>query len=385
MNFEKIIALHRYALYDRGFLYKVALIGHALFLLLFKRYGFESKKVGGNKRTKYLFFKALHRFDYDKLFSQIIGECKGQKTIINSKVEYGINFSFLFYFRKKNAFFKKVESKSFLDKLYLFLSYLFYSKALESIKQYNFDVLVVFADMQPIDNLLVQHYKEKGKITVTLQHGLFVDYEGTHNISAVSYKSVVSHYFLAWGVGNKELIERHNSDCNAIVCGNPAIKKYYNCANVKRKFFTVILDWDVFEKENTEMIDMAEKLAEMIKMDFQVRYHPSNDKSKYTVSPVFLIQEGVLDFMCSEFILGHTSSLIHVAQRLGKKVFKYNTTVPTNLIDKRCLIDSENDIVYKLYNETNSAHSKIKETVNIGPIDNDSLYCYQQFFCNLKV
>ena len=251
-------------------------------------------------------------------------------------------------FSTKIKIFNKIESRGILDRLYLFTSYLFYNKILKTIDRFDFEILVVFADMQPVDNILVQFYKGRKITTVTLQHGLFVDYEGTYNISSVSYKNVVSDHFLAWGESNKMLIEKHNPDCNVIVCGNPIIKKSYNCVNVRRKFFTIVLDWDVFEKENTEMIGMAMRLADMIRMDFQVRYHPSNDKSKYIINSTFLMQNETLDYMCSEFILGHTSSLIHVAQRLGKKVFKYNTTVPTNPIDKECVVNNESDIPWTI-------------------------------------
>ena len=382
MEVEKIIALHRYALHNKNILYKLALIGHALFLLLFKRYSVKVEEINGSGETKYLFFKALQRFDYDELYSKIVSECKFQKIIVEAKASFGFDFSFLIDFSTKIKTFNKIESRGILDRLYLFTSYLFYNKILKTIDRFDFEILVVFADMQPVDNILVQFYKGRKITTVTLQHGLFVDYEGTYNISSVSYKNVVSDHFLAWGESNKMLIEKHNPDCNVIVCGNPIIKKSYNCVNVRRKFFTIVLDWDVFEKENTEMIGMAMRLADMIRMDFQVRYHPSNDKSKYIINSTFLMQNETLDYMCSEFILGHTSSLIHVAQRLGKKVFKYNTTVPTNPIDKECVVNNESDILCKL--SSNFAHSEIKETVNIGSIGDDSLSCYNLFFCNLK-
>jgi hypothetical protein len=377
VEIEKIIALHRFALHQRKLPYRILLIGHALFLLFFKRYKSKHVIINGKEGPKFLFFKALHRFDYDALFSKISSCCEFEKQILEVNLSFGVDFSFFNQILSKISQFNKIESDSNVDKVYLFLSYLFYTKIIKSIQKFEFDILVVFADMQPVDNLLVQFYKNKNIPTVTLQHGLFVDYEGTFNISSVSYKNVVSDHFLSWGEGNKHLINRHNPDCNILVCGNPMIQNIQNKFK-NENFFTVVLDWDVFEEENIKMLDVAKSVAEEMEINFQIRYHPSNNPNKYYVNSNYLI-ENKLDYMDSRFILGHTSSLIHVAFRLGKTVFKFKSNIASSPIDESCVIESSQDIKI-LLNKQQTKYIQIGETINIGPIGTKSLNQYKLFF-----
>jgi len=384
VEIEKIIALHRFALHQRKLPYKILLIGHALYLLFFKRYKSKHVIIDGKEGPKFLFFKALHRFDYDSLFSKISSCCEFDKQILEVNLSLGFDLSFFNQILSKISQYNKIESDSNFDKIYLFLSYLFYTKIIKSIQKFEFDILVVFADMQPVDNLLVQFYKNKNIPTVTLQHGLFVDYEGTFNISSVSYKNVVSDHFLSWGEGNKRLIKRHNPDCNIIVCGNPMIQNIENIPNKfkNENFFTVVLDWDVFEEENIKMLDVAKSVAEEMEINFQIRYHPSNNPNKYCINSNYLIQNN-LDYMNSKFIIGHTSSLIHVAYRLGKTVFKFKSNIPSSPIDESCIVESSSDIKRLLLNQQLNKNIALEETINIGPIDSKSLNKYRLFFENL--
>ena len=234
--------------------------------------------------------------------------------------------------------------------------------------------------MQPVDNILVQTYKDLQIPTVTLQHGLFVDYEGTYNISSVSYENVVSDYFLSWGESNKQLINKHNPTCNVLVCGNPVLKSGESANS--SIFFTVVLDWDIFERENIKMLNLAQLAAEDMKMNFQIRYHPSNNMSKYIVNSSYLINND-LNYMCSKFILGHTSSLIHIAYRLGKTVFKYKSNIPSSPIDKSVIIENHEDIKKFFIKPEVPLNNQIKETINIGPIGSKSLNKYNIFFNGL--
>jgi hypothetical protein len=382
LNIEKVIALHRYATNNRSKLYKVGLIAHSIYLLLFKKYTSTIERQIGNSKSVFVFFKAMHRFDYDRIFSLIASACPFEKIIINSKISYGFDFSFLTQPLVSFNIFNKIDGNDIFERTYFFLSYLFYTKALKIFDQIDLDVVVVFADMQPVDNIIVQYFNKLGKASVTLQHGLFVDYEGVYNISSVQYKSVVSDYFLTWGESNKTLIERHNNNCKVVICGNPSIEPYvdYDESIPHERFFTVILDWDVFEKENKEMIEIAKVLSGKLNLKYHVRLHPSNKKNKYKINSEYAISNKNIDFMLSDFIFGHTSSVIHIADRLGRKVYKYKTNVPTNPIDDTCLIIDAEDMYSKICNANIETDNFIKETVNIGPIGKDSLHRYKSFF-----
>ena len=47
-------------------------------------------------------------------------------------------------------------------------------------------------------------------------------------------------------------------------------------------------------------------------------------------------------------MLGHTSSMIHICQRLGLLVFKYDSDIPTNPVDKKYCFKSADDVLIKL-------------------------------------
>ncbi len=377
IDINKVVDLHTYALSRRGVLRKYLLFAHSLFLLLFKKYDLTITSPVNNDGFEYIFYKSMHRFDYDELFDSIVNECTLDKKIIESKVVYGFDLHFLDNFTKYRCLFNELNTQKLIEKLYLFSSFLFYTKILHHLKVGKCKKIVVFADMQPVDNLIVQYCRMLNKETVTLQHGLFVDYAGTYNISSVSYKNVVSDYFLTWGNNNKALIERYNPNCSVIVCGNPAIKPY-KPSRKGDKFFTVFFDWDVFKGENKELLDIAYKISDKLNIKFNLRFHPSNNISNYDINDKYILNN--IDYRESFFMLGHTSSMIHVCQRLGLLVFKYDSDIPTNPVDKKYCFKSADDVLIKL-KSLDKYVSKYKQ--NIGPIGYKSLKKYNKIFNDL--
>jgi hypothetical protein len=348
-----------------------------LYLLLFKKYKLSVKK--NKKKVDFLFFKSLHRSDYDLLFQHIKGQCYKDNTIVESHISYGLDWGFVFEIKENIKYFYKINANSMIERLYLFFSFMFYTKIIKYLKKYEFKYLVVFADMQPVDNLVSQYFHILQKKTITLQHGLFVDYSGHYNISSVSYKNVVSDYFLSWGEENKKLISRYNPLCKVLVCGNPIIEPHKMADEVDEIFFTVFFDWDVFKKENNAILKIAYQVSNELNIKFHLRLHPSNDKSNYNIDNSYLVED--VDYMSSYFMLGHTSSMVHICQRLGFPVFKYDTNVPSSPIHKKFLFKRSEDILIKVKN----LHKyKDKYKNNIGPIGIDSLECYRVFFNNIK-
>lgn len=373
LEVNKIIDLHRYAYTSNKKIF--LLLIHSLYLLFFKKYKLSVKK--NKKKVDVLFFKNLHRSDYDLLFKSIEGQCYKDKAIVESDISYGLDWGFVFEIKENIKYFYKINAKSTIERLYLFFSFMFYTKMIKYLKKYEFKYLVVFADMQPVDNLVSQYFHNLQKKTITLQHGLFVDYEGTYNISSVSYENVVSDHFLTWGEGNKRLIERYNPDCNVVVCGNPSIRPYVSKYS-GMKFFTVFFDWDVFRVENEKMLDIAYQVSDKLNIKFNLRFHPSNDISSYKVNEKYIVRD--VDYRDSYFMLGHTSSMIHICQRLGLLVFKFDSVAPTNPVNSKYLFKESNDILEKLnyFGKVAEKHKK-----NIGPIGEESLKKYNNFFSNL--
>ncbi|MCF6351211.1 MAG: hypothetical protein L3J23_09340, partial [Flavobacteriaceae bacterium] len=213
-----------------------------------------------------------------------------------------------------------------------FNRFFLYKKSLKDLKQYHFKHLVVFGDMQPLDNIIVQYFKNINKSTTTMAHGLYIDFlDDDNNISSIQNKIIVSDYFLAWGKENQKLVNKYNRDCKAIVCGNPLIQEYKIPAKIKNEFFTVLFDWDIFEKENKEMLNLAYFVAKKLKIKISIRFHPSNNKNNYIINNKYIIND--VDYRESKFIIGHTSSMIHISQRLGIITFKYDTDIPVNPVE----------------------------------------------------
>jgi len=381
MNPNKVIELHRYPLMKASFLRKILLIFHSIFLIFFTRFIFEFKFFDGEKGKKYAFIKSMHRRDYDEFFNLVFAECKQNKTLINIKRKFRINFFALRNFKENASTYKAILASSEVDRIYLFLSFLHYASTLKYFKSLTCDVFCAFADMQPVENYLVQIYKDMGVKTLTLQHGLFVDYSNVINISAVSYECVVSNYFLSWGKFNKNLIDKYNPDCKVVVCGNPSIKLPNKKLGTK-SFFTIMLDWDVFKVYNQELLDIGKDIACRTNMKFLIRFHPSNNKTIYEYSSRFLIDDNRVDIFDSFFVLGHTSSMIHVCDRLGLKVFKYYSKVPSSPFDKNRVFRDANQLL-KLINLFDNEVLPFKETINIGPIGEKSSKSYRDFFKSL--
>lgn len=289
-----------------------------------------------------------------------------------------MDWYFILEIKKYFKYFHEINANSLIEKAYLFCSFLFYTKIIKHLKEYDFNNLIVFADMQPVDNLVSQYFGALGKDTITLQHGLFVNYEGFYNISSVSYKNVVSNHFLAWGNENKKLIQKYKPNCKVVVCGNPTIEPYRGDGQ-NSEFFTIFFDWDLFKNENVEMINIAYKVSDALGIKFNLRMHPSNDKSNYKIDESYLINN--MDYKESMFMLGHTSSMIHICQRLGMPVFKYDTNVPSSPVHDKSLFKKSEDVLVKV-KDINSYKDKYKN--NIGPIGGESLECYRIFFNSIK-
>lgn len=377
INVSKVVDLHRYALNKKKVYHKILYILYTIYKIVFKKYEitFSNNSL---QKVDFLFFKQLHRGDYDKLFNSIVSQCNYSKNIALAKECSTFNvFAFLQIIQGFN-YYKKLDDTNIMTKIYLYLSFIYYFKHLKSFENIEFEYLVVFADMQPIDNLLVQYFNLKNKTTITLQHGLFVDYEGTYNISSVQYENVVSDYFITWGLENQKLIEKYNSECKVIVCGNPTIEYYKKPEKIDKEFFSVMFDWDVFKEQNQQMLNIAYEVADRLNIKFHLRMHPSNKKENYNIKSQYLIDN--VDYRESIFILGHTSSMIHISLRLGLKIFKYDTDIPTSKIDTKYLFKNTDDVIEK-YNNLDQYNDVSKD--HITYIEKESLLEYEKLFNNL--
>lgn len=382
MNINKIIDLHRYAYKNKTSLRIFILFFYACFLLLFKKYKTnQNSSLYGQLNNKFLFYKSMHRVDYDKLFDSITDVCEASKVILKSNIIYGFDFSFLKNISNDWKYLKLIDANSIIERLYLFCSYLFYKKMLGNIRKYEFDYLVVFADMQPVENFIVQYFIEKGKKTVTLQHGLFLEHGWNSNLNEINYTNIVSEYFLTWGNENKKLIEKYNKDVNVVVCGNPIIEPVEKAFDeTKSKFFTVMFDSNLWHDYNQRMFDIATCISKSTGYKINIRFHPANKPEDYQIDKKYIINDVSLNYYNSEFILGHTSSMIHVCMRQGLVVFKMVSDMPHSYIDSKFYFSDCENILEKVghlddYKEVDYNH--------IEYIAEESLLHYKLFFSGL--
>ena len=352
MNINKIIDLHRYAYKNKSFFKVILLFLYACFILLFKKYKVDIDIDSYDRsNNKFLFYKSLHRIDYDKLFDSIAGVCDASKVIVKSDLVYGFDFSFLKNLSSDIKYFNQISANNIVERLYLFCNYLFYKKMLNIILKYNFEVLVVFADMQPVESLIVQYFRQKAKKTVTLQHGLFLEHGWNANLNEVNYTNIISEYFLTWGKENKKLIQKYNQDVKVVICGNPMIFPVVKEHNeIKIKFFSVMFDSNLWQKYNQNMLDIANCVSKETEYKINIRFHPANNVKDYTIDKKYIIDDPSLNYHNSEFILGHTSSMIHVCMRQGLVVFKMSSDMPHSYINTKFYFSNCGNILKKIEN-----------------------------------
>lgn len=337
-------------------------------------------------RVDFLFFKSMVRADYKKLFEMILSQCDSSKAIVDfDPVKtyfprvYPI-YILIKYF--KCIFYIRNIASSKYEFLYLAIRLLSYLEVYEKIRiNIDFNNLVVFADMQQLDNLLVQVSKLKGKKTVTLQHGLYIDYTDYPNINSINYTNSVADYFLAWGKETSNLIKSYHTDKCIYICGKPLSNIVLNNIT-STNYISVLFDQNLLRSYNSDMLRLAYKFSDETGLKVNVRLHPRNNPKSYKLRPTTLINK---DVESSIIILAHTTSMIHELMRLGIPVFKYKSDIPALNVPDRFIFTSHEDLLDKYKSDEISAdYFKDFAKEHILFIGNESLLKYRDFFNMLK-
>lgn len=274
-----------------------------------------------------LFFKSMSRPDYDDLFRDIYDACPVTKASIDyrflptSKLQLGWIYVLFRYF----PVFFSIRAASLLDLIFLYLRTTKTMLAYHHLKRTSCRALVVFADMQCIDSLLVQLANRRKIKTATLQHGLYVDYSDHFNVNVVNYKNAVSQDFLAWGENTRELIHKYHPSINVTICGKPI--KQQQRAEPENHYFTMICDQNVFFSYNLQLLQICYEYCRRSGLRVNLRLHPNN-KLKWFEADMekTLVNE---DLWGSSFLVGHTSSLIYECLRVGLPSFKFLSDIPS--------------------------------------------------------
>lgn len=309
-----------------------------------------------------LFIRSLERNDYSELSDTIIKSC-GEKNIevasIYQKKAINFNKDAYLFLKKHLDLLDQLEIKSDLDRQCCFVLLMTYGFILENYKNVKAKALVCFSDMQPIESLFSIYFKSRGIKTVTLQHGLYVYYKDYKTINSINYLSQSSDYFLSWGRNTSTLIKHSNPEAEIFICGKPNIRKTKENQLTGNKTTLVVLDQPIFRKQNFELIEIAFNISKRIESDIFFKFHPGingDEKNLYFKKyPKIKEQE---DINKPEYILGHTSTLIFEALALGKKVFQYQTNIPSIQIDESLKFKCADSLLFAINNYKNKNYSE---------------------------
>lgn len=332
-------------------------------------------KLEGDENNSFLFLRTLIRDDYRDLFHTIIQQCPNNKNVVEDFIQKSTRVNldastFLSNNRHLVQYFSDY-GKGFTTALTI--RFIYYCYIVSKLLVYKPEVFVCFADMQPIDYLASICFKKLGAKTVTLQHGLYIDYGNLDTVNTINYLNQPSDYFLAWGDNTKNLIEKYHQRSNVVICGKPTL-----CEIDKSEGSTilVIFDQEIFHNENVEMYKIAESVASQLGFEVFVRFHPHNNVPAYQKKLSNLKVDTHLEN--HKFIVGHTSSLLYEMQACGKYVVQYRSNIPTIDIDDRLQFQSSHELKGIFLNTTKPLDTNGSQLINY--ISNQSKRQYRYFF-----
>lgn len=382
VDWEKVLKIDKHIYRSLPTKEIVSLFFKSLVSLVVRRPTIDSKKVV----VDFLFVKVMQRHDYDDYFNQVTNVCPEKKHVVNIKYErvlFPRALPFIILFRYFPLIIFLLDRKV-CRSIYLLPVVLQYLEVFDTInKSVDYKNLIVFSDMQSIENLLVQSARLSNITTVTMQHGLYIDYTRFENLNSINYKNQVAEYFLAWGNSTKELIHYWQSSTKIVICGKPLYKLAR--LNKKKDYFTILFDQNLLRKYNREMLIIAYDLQKSIGLNVNVRFHPRNNPASYRISKgVTSINKEVEG---SKFILAHTTSMIHEIIRLGTPVFKYKSTIPSLPLPDNLIFSTADeliDIITKDDMDEYDCEEIGKEFILY--IGDESLGKYREFFetCKMK-
>jgi hypothetical protein len=317
----------------------------------YKDFLFSEFDIPENRSVEFVFFRSLVRDDYKQLFHSIIDASEVADYVViedykNRRVR--LNPRHARHLLDVWPLREKIRLGGAVDRSCLIIRLAMYTYVLSKLKQLDFKRLVCFADMQPVEHLLASYFRATGIPTITLQHGLYVEYLNWDTVNRINYLHQPSEYFLAWGKSTAELIKKYHPDTKMHICGKPQVFTAKNGGVVDKNRcggISVFLDQKPFDLQNREMLTVVMDFANRTGQRVYIRFHPSLDKNSYFSQ--FPEVEERLSFTEAEFVVGHTSSLIYEAISLGCRAFRYKTEVPAIPLPDDCTFSTVEELVRK--------------------------------------
>lgn len=382
INHDQVLYADRYGLYQ----------GHnksknEKLLIAFNNLFFTTFKFPQKRCAERIFFRSLVRNDYKKLFHEIASAAPSETSIVIEdylRKTTKIAPMAIFLIIKLLPLFFSFKATNLYERVFLYIRLCFYYRIVAAVSKYNFNTLILFADMQPVECLLAQYFRSRGKKTVTLQHGLYADYGDYPTVNIINYLHQPSEYFLAWGRHTADLIYRTGTGRKVVICGKPSVAI---SSHIKPKhtaehtYFSVILDQNIFEQHNIDMLKLACQYAKKASLKINIRYHPGNNRRTYQdLARGHYVD---LDLDGSLFVIGHTSSMLHEMMLLGVPAFKYASDAPSVEMPDE-LIFTTSEQLNKLATNMNSIDFNTLAKDYISFFGQSSLERYSNFFLKLE-
>ncbi|MDO3383235.1 glycosyltransferase family 2 protein [Gilvimarinus algae] len=332
-----------------------------------------------NSQKKYdaLFLQSLERPDYDDLFLSIIRASEVRDYIYikrNGLQKKDINPSAVNFLSRNFKVLNRLRCDNPLISKCLAVKLCQYAFIASNIGRISVNCAVFFSDMQPLEYLCSLHLRELGVTTVTAQHGLYIEYPNSDTVNVINYENHASDYFLSWGENTERLIRKYHPEAKIIICGKPNLEAFEPCEN--NQGILVILDQEIFRKENLELLNIATDFAKKSSLNVLVKFHPGNNRASYY--KIFPTLNETFDLDPSFIIAGHTSSLLFEAQRQGAKVVQYASDVPSiDLGSKLKFTDQSSFSIAYNYAKYGTSSADIS---NIRYIGSESRSQYKFFF-----
>lgn len=157
------------------------------------------------------------------------------------------------------------------------------------LEAYNLNPKVVFSffDGNLFENLTIQLFQKKGAICFTNQHGqpVFLGHDVDH-LNQSQILNFSSNYFLAKGeFTRQQFINAGISRDRIKVVGSMSYPKFATYFPKNTGKFAVFLDcpsFDFASKTNQKIINVSEKIAEVLGFQYQIKMHPLDLRENYT-------------------------------------------------------------------------------------------------------
>ena len=268
-----------------------------------------------------LFVKCMHRPDYNQLFRMISDTCPVPYDYLNRPDQVGgqLNPEMVQAFMDFLPVAPLIEANTPLEREALYVQLLKHIMNLRVALTSPAKLAVVFSDMQPLDNLVSQAMALRGTKTATMQHALYVEYEGMDTINTVNYICQPSQNYLAWGPNTVDLMKKYHPDTKYYMCGKPNLVPITDL-ECEKAAILVIFDQRIFDESNRKVATIARNISEIMGLELRFRLHPQTSEPRFR--RWFPSANIVPDIRPADVIVGHSSSLLLELFEAGHDVYQ---------------------------------------------------------------